>query len=146
MTGERSEKGHFSPGNKLGKGRPKGSPNKPLRVFPADEPRSPVASRFRGLLADIIVDLGGEDMMSAGEMQLAKRCAWVSVQCEIMERKPPETFNVTAYATLMGHLTRTLSLLGLKRVPKDVTPTLRDYLKAVRQPDASEILDEPTDG
>jgi hypothetical protein len=133
MTGERGEKGHFAPGNKLGKGRPKGSPNKPLRVFPADDARSPVASRFGGLLADIIADLGGEDTMSAGEMQLAKRCAWVSVQCEIMERKPPEAFNVTTYATLMGHLTRTLNLLGLKRVPRDVSPTLQGYLNAVKK-------------
>jgi hypothetical protein len=35
---------------------------------------------------------------------------------------------------LTSHLTRTLSVLGLKRQPRDITPTLKDYLDAVRQP------------
>jgi hypothetical protein len=31
-----------------------------------------------------------------------------------------------------------LKLLGLKRRPQDVTPTLQSYLEAVRKPDASD--------
>ena len=45
---------------------------------------------------------------------------------------------MTAYVALAGRLTQMLTVLGLKRVPKDVTPTpsLRDYLDAARQPDS----------
>jgi hypothetical protein len=45
-----------------------------------------------------------------------------------------EAFDVTAYGTLTGHLSRTLNLLGLKREPRDVTPTLKDYLYAAQHP------------
>jgi hypothetical protein len=52
-----------------------------------------------------------------------------------MERRPPETFDVTAYVAMMGHLARALKVLGLKRLPRDVTPTLQSYLEAVRRTD-----------
>jgi hypothetical protein len=35
-------------------------------------------------------------------------------------------------------LTRTLGALGLKRSPRDVTPTLQDYLLAVKNPQPEE--------
>jgi hypothetical protein len=89
-------------------------------------------------------DLGGAEVLSAGEQQLIRRCAMISVQCELMEQKAVagETFDATTYGTLTGYLTRTLSALGLKRVPKDVTPTLRAYLDAARQPAETEQEDE----
>jgi hypothetical protein len=61
----------------------------------------------------------------------------ISVQCEIMERQAVtgQTLDAIAYGTLTGHLTRALRVLGLKRVPHDVTPTLQNYLDAARQPD-----------
>jgi hypothetical protein len=70
-------------------------------------------------------------------VQLARRCAFISTQCEVMEEKSAtgETFDVTAYGTLTGHLTRALKTLGLKREPRDVTPTLQNYLDARQQPE-----------
>jgi hypothetical protein len=144
----RNQQGHFAPGNKFGPGRPPGAPNKPVdpgvrllrmegkqQLF-EDESPSPTARRFRALLGGIISDLGGEEAISTGEMQLARRCAWISVQCEIMEREasPGAPLNLTVYGILTGHLSRALKVLGLKRQPRDVTPTLQDYLNAVRQP------------
>jgi hypothetical protein len=128
----------FQPGNKLGKGRPRGSRNKPVRDL---DPRSPKACRFRDLLNGIISDFGGESEMSTAQMQLARRCAWVSVQCEALESSEP--FDVTAYTTMMGHLSRTLKVLGLKRQPRDVTPTLPDYLAARAQQAETDGSDEP---
>jgi hypothetical protein len=128
----------FQPGNKLGTGRPRGSRNKPVRDL---DPRSPKARRFRDLLNGIISDLGGESEMSTAQMQLARRCAWVSVQCEALECSEP--FDVTGYTTMMGHLSRTLKVLGLRREPRDVTPSLASYLETLRQPAAPEDEDEP---
>jgi hypothetical protein len=52
--------------------------------------------------------------MSTGEVQLARRCAQISVACEIMEQQAAkgETFDLTSYGTLTGHLVRALNVLG----------------------------------
>jgi hypothetical protein len=56
-----------------------------------------------------------------------------------MEQHPaPSIAELAAYGTLTSHLTRALRLLGLKRLPKDVTPTLQSYLDAARQPTDTE--------
>ena len=83
------------------------------------------------------IDLGGLENLSAGEQQLIRRCAMISVACEQMEQKATagEPFDATTYGTLTGHLTRALRTLGLKRLPRDTAPSLRDYLDAARQPD-----------
>jgi hypothetical protein len=96
----------------------------------------PTIRRFRDLLIRIVNDLGGEAELSEGQIQLARRCAWISAQCELLEQRaePGTPFDLTIYSMLTSHLTRTLSVLGLKRQPRDVTPTLADYLKAIRQP------------
>jgi hypothetical protein len=59
----------------------------------------------------------------------------ISVACEEMERKAlkGEPFDPTVYGTLTGHLSRTLSLLGLKRrrraLPSAITlPSETAYL------------------
>jgi hypothetical protein len=67
----------------------------------------------------------------------------ISVQCELLEQDAiaGKPLGATVYGTLTGHLARTLSLLGLKRMPRDVTPTLRDYLEAARQPDQNADAD-----
>ena len=69
-------------------------------------------------------------------MSTGRRCAQISVACEIMEQQAAkgETFDMMAYGTLTGHLTRALKAIGLKRLPRDVTPTLQGYLDAARQP------------
>jgi hypothetical protein len=60
----------------------------------------------------------------------------LSVQCELMEQAAlaGTTLDATVYGHLTGHLTRILRTLGLKRQPRDATPSLRDYLDAARQP------------
>jgi hypothetical protein len=68
----------------------------------------------------------------------------ISVQCELMERKAVEgaAFDATVYGHLTGHLTRALRTIGLKRQPREVTPSLRDYLDAARQPDGAFKIEE----
>ena len=57
----------------------------------------------------------------------------LSTQCELMEREAAEgqPLNTHLYATITGHLTRTLSVLGLKREMVDVTPALHEYLNTL---------------
>jgi hypothetical protein len=80
----------------------------------------------------MVSDLGGRDALSTGQIQLIRRCAEISLQCEIMERQAADgqLLDLTSYGMLTRHLTRALRALGLKREPRDVSPTLRDYLAA----------------
>ena len=127
MAGNRGANGYFSKGNKLGPGRPKGARNKPpAYTFMDENDLSAPARRFRGLMLRMVNDLGGSETLSAGQQQLVKRCAMISVACELMEKEAisGQPLNAIAYGTLTGHLTRTLNALGLKREPIDVTPAL----------------------
>jgi hypothetical protein len=99
--------------------------------------------RFRDVANGIMTDLGGADELSVGEFQLVRRVAYISVMCDLLEAKPAtELAEIALHATLTSHLARTLKVLGLKRVPKDVTPSLQDYLDAR----AAETTDEDSIG
>lgn len=82
------------------------------------------ARRFRDVLFEIISDLGGLDVLSEGQKQLARRAATLCITCERMEGKAAagEDIDLTAYGMLTDRLGRTFARLGLKRRPRDVTP------------------------
>jgi hypothetical protein len=90
-------------------------------------------------------DLGGVEVLTAGQQQLIKRCAMISVACELMEKEAIDgrPLNTIAYGTLTGHLTRTLNALGLKRESIDVTPVLNEYLSTL--PAETQDLDATAD-
>ena len=85
------------------------------------------------------LDLGGAENLSQGELQLIRRAAMISVECERMEQTALSgaAFDATVYGHLTGHLTRALRTLGHKREPRDPAPNLRDYLDAAKQPDGA---------
>ena len=88
------------------------------------------------------IDLGGVETLTAGQQQLIKRCAMISVACELMEKEAisGQPLNAIAYGTLTGHLTRTLNALGLKREPIDVTPALHQYLDTLQPADTQDAI------
>ena len=96
--------------------------------------RSATARRFRDVLGEILSDLGGADVLSEGEKQLARRCAALSVEAELMEGKlvGDGEFDLERYVSLTNGLGRALSRIGLKRVPRDVTPDLQTYIEGRR--------------
>jgi hypothetical protein len=76
------------------------------------------------VLAEITNDLGGADLLSEGQKQLARRCVTISIACERMEGEAAlgNEIDLDAYGTLTDRLGRALQRLGLKRRPRDVTP------------------------
>ena len=84
------------------------------------------------MLASIATDLGRADRLSEGQKQIARRCAMLSVECEIMESAAVagEPFDLDVYGQLTDRLGRAFQRLGLKRVMHDVTPDLGAYLTA----------------
>ena len=91
-----------------------------------------VSRRFRDVLASIATDLGGVEKLSEGQKQMARRCAMLSVACEMMESAAVAglPFDVESYGLLTDRLGRAFQRLGLKRVIRDVTPDLGAYLTA----------------
>jgi hypothetical protein len=95
------------------------------KLLPATDGRSMTARRFRDLVEFISSDLGGADRLSEGERQLIRRAAALSAECERQEAlwaRGEAAFDIAAYSTLTNALRRVLWTLGLKRVPRDVTP------------------------
>ena len=110
------------------KGRSAVTNGKRLHVIPPGD--TAWARRFRDVLAEITNDLGGADLLSEGQRQLARRCATISIMCERLEGEAAggEPINLELYGRLTDRLGRALQRLGLERRPRDVTPTLADIL------------------
>src|SRR5262245_1537458 len=90
------------------------------------------ARRFRDVLAEIVSDLGGADVLSEGQRQLARRAATISIMCERLEGAGAagHDIDLDTYGTLTDRLGRCLQRLGLERRSRDVTPSLGDLLRA----------------
>ena len=101
--------------------------------------RSALARRFKEVFGEISADLGGFDRMSEGQRQLARRCALLSVECERLEGQAVlgAEFDLDTYGQLTDRLGRAFQRLGMKRVPRDVTPSLASIVqkhKAAEKP------------
>ena len=134
---------------KRGKGRSRVTNGS--KLLPLSDGHSATARRFRDLYEDIATDLGGLDLLSAGQKQLARRAAMLSAECERMEamaarndRRPggaiawksesPFVFDLEIYGTLCDRLGRLFGRLGLERKMRDATPSLQCYLQAKAAP------------
>jgi hypothetical protein len=95
------------------------------------------ARRFRDVLANIASDLGGIDRLSEGQKQIARRCATLAIACEQLEGELAmgKQIDLDLYGTLCDRMGRAFHRLGFKRVPRVITPTLREYIEghAARQ-------------
>ena len=100
--------------------------------FVEGDQRGPWARRWRDVLAEIVNDLGGADLLSEGQKQLARRCATIAIACEKMEGQAAEGIEIDldGYGQLTDRLGRCFMRLGLKRQSRNVTPSLADYLSA----------------
>jgi hypothetical protein len=96
--------------------------------------RSTWARRLRDLLALHVSDLGGEDVVTAAEHSLCRRISTITVELELLERKfalkgkGAAAEDLDLYLRGANSLRRLLESIGLKRVSRDVTPLLHDYL------------------
>jgi hypothetical protein len=101
------------------------------KLLPLADGRSVTARRFKDLVEFISVDLGGVDRLSEGEKQLVRRAAALSAECERLEAlwaRGEAAFDIAAYSVLTNAVRRVFETLGLKRVPRDMTPSLSSYV------------------
>jgi hypothetical protein len=92
--------------------------------------------RLRDLVALHVSDLGGEGNISHSEAVLIRRASMLALQCELMEQRwatnggEASRQQLETYQRASNTLRRLLQTLGLARRPRDVTPSLREYLGA----------------
>lgn len=75
-------------------------------------------------------DLGGADYLTTSQLSLIRRSATLCVELEAMDGRLADggTVDLDLYARLSGHLRRIYEVLGLKRVARNITPNIREYL------------------
>ena len=96
--------------------------------------RSPWVRRCKDLISLHLADIGGEDAASAAERSIIRRACVMTVELERLETKFAAAGQATAedldlYQRTAGNLRRLLEAIGLKRRPRDVTPTVQEYLE-----------------
>jgi ribosomal protein L30/L7E len=85
------------------------------------------------IMEEIESDLGGPEQLSAGERQLVQRAGVLGAVLSDIEARwiRGEPLDPGSYCTIINAQRRVLEGLGLRRRPKDVTPSVRDYLHHV---------------
>jgi hypothetical protein len=119
-------------------------------LFVDGDGRGPWARRLRDLMAEHARDLGGLDALSSQQASLVRRAATITVELEKMEgrmSKGDDDVSLDEYARVAGHLRRILETLGIGRKPRNVTPSMREYLagRARQAADATAARREASD-
>ena len=87
---------------------------------------------------ETLSDLGSADACSTSERNLAKRLSIMTASAEIIEakicqamdlKKSPEKEDLDNYLKLTAMISQLARQLGLKRRPKEIVPTIDEYLK-----------------
>jgi hypothetical protein len=92
--------------------------------------RTTQARRFYDIAAQVAADLGGSDRLSETRISLIRRFAALSVLLEEQDTHIAngKEIDVSKYSHMSSTLVRLAQRIGLRRVPKNVTPDLHDYL------------------
>ena len=101
-------------------------------LLPGIDGRSPTARRYRDIVAALATDQGGADRLSEARVQLIRRFAAAAVLAEGMEARlvSGEAIDIAEHALLCSTLVRVAQKIGINRIPKNVTPTLSQYLES----------------
>ena len=109
-------------------------------ILPGVDGRSTWARRLKDLIALHTADLGGVEAISAAEASILRRAATLTVELERLElvfalagEATPEQIDI--YSRVSNTLRRHLESVGLKRVPRNVTPSVAYYVDHINEAD-----------
>jgi hypothetical protein len=99
-------------------------------LFVDGDGNSAWSRRYRDLTVQHVIDMGGADRLSQAQIGLAKRCAAISVELELMGGRlsKGEPVDLDLFTRSASHLRRIYETLGLARVPKDINPKSFDQI------------------
>lgn len=92
--------------------------------------RTSAARRAHELIEAVTGDLGGESRLSTGQQQIVQRAALLGVMAEDAESRwlLGEAIDPLILATIANAQRRLFESVGLRRVPKEIVPSLSTYL------------------
>ena len=112
-----------------------------LRLFSLSDidKRTAAYRRTIALIEMLEADAGGHDRLSTGERALIQRAAVTAALAEHLETRwlSGGEIDPAMYCTLGNALRRLLESVGLRRVPRDVSPLDDEGLRAYREEFAS---------
>jgi hypothetical protein len=85
-------------------------------------------------------DLGGADAISAAEHNIIRRIATITTELELLEMKfalandgagGAKPADLDLYVRSAGGLRRLFEVIGMKRVARDITPTIAEIARAI---------------
>jgi hypothetical protein len=129
------------------KRRPRSAVTSGRKLLVTGNPNSAWSRRYADLVRGHCSDLGGRDLLSEAQLSLIRRAAALECELEQMDGRlsQGEAVNLDQYGRAASHLRRLFETLGIRRQPRDVTPSLSDYLAQIQAEDeakASEAAEE----
>src|SRR5262245_32838740 len=118
--------------------RPRSAITSGRKLFVTGNPNSAWSRRYHDLVIGHIGDAGGRDLLSEAQLSLIKRASAIECELERLDAalSKGEAVDLDSYGRATSHLRRLFETLGLERRARDVTPTLSEYLAALRQSEA----------
>jgi hypothetical protein len=103
-------------------------------ILPGVDGRSVWARRLRDLIGLHLSDLGGDKAVSEAERSIIRRVATLTVELERMEvdfamagEARPDQLEL--YQRTANSMRRLLESVGIRRRPRDITPSLHEYIE-----------------
>lgn len=114
------------------------------RILPGVDMRSELGRRYRDIAGAIVSDQGGVEHCSEARLQLIRRFAAAAVLAEQREAALANgaKIDINEHALLVSSLCRVARQIGVDRIARNVTPTLRDYLEGKVDAPALEVSDD----
>jgi hypothetical protein len=101
--------------------------------------RTRAFKRYRVIVGAVLSDMGGAESVSEIQHQLVAKFATLALQLESMEAAAIEgnEIDLDLFGRCAGHLRRIAEALGLKRTPRDVTPSVAEYVARLNADDGA---------
>jgi hypothetical protein len=92
--------------------------------------RTNAAKAFDRIAASIIADLGGAEVLTTVQHHLVEAFAGAAIQVDDLNTRllMGQQVDILAHSQVISTLVRVASRIGIARVPRDVTPTISEYL------------------
>jgi hypothetical protein len=107
-----------------------------LTLGASDDKRGAAYRKIAELIDSLEADLGGADRLSTAERRLVRHAALSAAMIEDLATRwlEGEPIDPAVLATLCSNERRTYETCGLRRVPRDVTSSLQQYLEQKATP------------
>jgi len=120
-----------TPGRQSEAQRPRSAVTSGRKLFvDAGDPNSAWSRRYHDLVCAHVRDAGGIEIFSGAQMSLIRRASAIECELERLDARLSMSLPVDmpVCAAVSGHLRRIFETLGLKRVARNIVPSLVEYL------------------